>query len=219
MRNFMSFFLMRTALFCFATAMMIFNAHAQSQAIFSHEDQRHLSRVNVFFNTLKTLEGEFIQIDPRGREASGRFYIARPGSMRFQYEIPQSSAVVADGNWVAVQDSNGKFIDRYPLISTPLRFLLQDKVSLDKDARIEAILSSEHTLSITLSSQNVATLGKLTLNFALPHYELASWDVVDTQGNITRVAVGGLIYGNEYDETFFRIVENRVFDINKGDFE
>lgn len=195
------------------------HAFAQSQANLTPQERMQLSRVNVFFNTLKTLEGNFIQIDPRGREAKGRFYISRPGSLRFQYTSPQNSAVVADGNWVAIQDDKGKFIDRYPLISTPLRFLLQDKVNLDQDANIEAVLSNEYVLSITLSGKTAATPGKLTLNFALPDYRLDSWAVLDAQGQTTRVAVGDLEYGKTYNRSMFRIVENRVFNLETGRFE
>ena len=196
-----------------------FAASLQSAQAMSDEEKSHLRRVNVYFNTIGNMEGDFIQIDPQGRESSGRFFLSRPGKIRFQYALPSPSAVLSNGTWVAIQDSRGKNVDRYPLASTPLKFLLRDRVDLIKDTAIQDIQLSDDILSVTMAAKKPITPGSLTLNFALPNYNLVSWSVLDAKGNMTRVVIGNLAFDKTYPKKLFRIVENRTYNPDTGRLE
>ena len=39
------------------------------------------------------MTGEFVQFGPRGEQTGGKFYIQRPGKLRFNYEPPSGFRV------------------------------------------------------------------------------------------------------------------------------
>ena len=51
------------------------------------------------------MTGDFVQIDPDGVLSEGRFFLRRPGRIRFEYNAPNPALVIADGFWVGVVDS------------------------------------------------------------------------------------------------------------------
>src|SRR5215217_6358541 len=55
------------------------------------------------FSSVKTMSGEFVQFGPRGEQTGGKFFIQRPGKIRFNYEAPSSTTVVSDGRSVVVE--------------------------------------------------------------------------------------------------------------------
>ena len=54
------------------------------------------------FASVKTMSGEFVQFGPRGEQTGGKFYISRPGKIRFNYEAPSPMRVIADGKAVVI---------------------------------------------------------------------------------------------------------------------
>ena len=63
-----------------------------------------VERLNAYLNSFTTLQGNFIQHASNGRRLEGRIYIQRPGKMRFEYEPPTTTEVIADGTSVAIRD-------------------------------------------------------------------------------------------------------------------
>ena len=107
------------ALAAFGAAGPATGALAQSGA-----DARDLTRISNYLNGITTLEGDFVQIGPNGDLSEGRFYMRRPGRLRFEYRPPNPALVIADGTWVGVYDQKLETLDRIPLGQTPLALLL-----------------------------------------------------------------------------------------------
>ena len=70
------------------------------------------------------MQGEFVQFGPRGEQTGGKFFIQRPGKLRFNYDDPSPMRVIADGKNVAIGNTKLKTWDLYPLSKTPLSLLL-----------------------------------------------------------------------------------------------
>src|SRR5690349_1883222 len=79
---------------------------------FSPADQAELQRVSTYLNSLQTVEGNFVQLANDGRSARGTFYLKKPGRIRFEYDKPNPTLIVADGTTVAVQNSQLHTTDR-----------------------------------------------------------------------------------------------------------
>ena len=71
-------------------------------------DRIPLDEISRYFNSFTTAEGEFTQINPDGSLATGRIYIRRPGRVRFEYDPPEESLVMAGGGQVAIFDGRSK---------------------------------------------------------------------------------------------------------------
>ena len=62
-------------------------------------------RINAYFNNITNLQGNFEQIDSNNKRTTGRFYVQRPGKLRFDYAPPSTLRLVADGHFLAIEDS------------------------------------------------------------------------------------------------------------------
>jgi len=159
-------------------------ALAQSAA-----DARDLRRISNYLNANQTLAGDFVQVGPDGQVNQGRFYLRRPGRVRFEYDPPNPTLVVSDGFWVGVTDTSLNTLDRYPLSDTPLHLLLKEDVDLAREGAVKKIERAANQMRITAINPDDPSQGSITLVFTDNPLELRQWIVVDQQGLTTTVAL------------------------------
>lgn len=160
----------------------------------------------AYIESLTTLEGRFIQVAPDGRTSEGAFYLRRPGRMRFEYDAPSPILIVADGSWVVVQDTELETADRYPIRSTPLKYLLNKRIDWD-DLEVAELAEEPGAVSITLRSRDEETPGAITMAFDAPALSLRHWQVEDAQGLRTLVALSNVTAGGKIDPRKFVVEE------------
>src|SRR3990172_5959243 len=137
-------------------------------------------RINAYFNGITNLQGNFEQIDSTNKHPTGRFYVQRPGKLRFDYAPPSALKIVADGHFLAIEDGDLKTVEKYPLESTPFRLLLTDAVDLGRDARIVGVQSQEGSLAIALEDKGGQAAGQIKLFFDTgKELTLKQWVITD----------------------------------------
>ncbi|SDH75176.1 LolA family protein [Bosea robiniae] len=152
-----------------------------------------VERLNAYLNSFTTLQGNFIQHASNGRRLEGRIYIQRPGKMRFEYEPPTTTEVIADGTSVAIRDKRLATQDIYSIGQTPLKFLVREKMDLAREGTLKGASVDGDLLTVRLEDRS--TLGgtsKITLKFDLVANELRQWVVVDPQGYETSISLYNL---------------------------
>src|SRR6266545_462247 len=92
--------------------------------LIGEEQAKAVERINAYFNNITNLQGSFDQVDSNDKHTGGRFYVQRPGKIRFDYAPPSALRIVADGHFLAIEDSDLKTVEKYPIQSTPFRLLL-----------------------------------------------------------------------------------------------
>jgi outer membrane lipoprotein-sorting protein len=163
-----------------------------------------VQRINAYFNAITNLQGAFEQVDATNKHATGRFYVQRPGKLRFDYAPPSALRIVADGHFLAIEDADLKTVEKYPLETTPFRLLLTDVVDLDRDARIVGIEQQDGTLAIALADKTGDAAGQIKLYFETgPELQLKQWVITDAQGLTTRVTVNDVVVGRKVAADFF----------------
>ncbi|MEM1382572.1 MAG: outer membrane lipoprotein carrier protein LolA [Pseudomonadota bacterium] len=173
----------------------------------SGEDARDLARISNYLNGITTLEGDFVQIGPDGDLSEGRFYMRRPGRLRFEYRPPNPALIVADGTWVGVYDKSIGTLDRIPLGQTPLDLLLEDRVDLRRAGAVESIERSAGQMRVKAIDPDAPDQGSITMIFADNPLELRQWIVVDPQGLTTTVALSETRANVTLDPNLFFIAE------------
>ena len=148
-----------------------------------------LARISNYLNGISTLEGNFVQVGPDGDLSEGLFYMRRPGRIRFEYQPPNPSLIIADGFWVGVYDTLDNTLDRFPLSETPLDLLLRDRVDLRKEGAIQSIERSQGQLRVRAIDPDAPDQGSITMIFNDNPLELNQWIVIDGQGLATTVAL------------------------------
>jgi outer membrane lipoprotein-sorting protein len=172
--------------------------------LIGEQEAKAVQRINAYFNGITNLQGSFDQVDSTNKHTTGRFYVQRPGKIRFDYAPPSSLRIVADGAFLAIEDSDLKTVEKYPIQSTPFRLLLSDAVDLGRDARIVGVESEEGTLAISLEDNSGDASGSIKLVFDNgPDLQLKQWQITDAQGLTTQVTVNDLVSGRKVAADFF----------------
>ena len=163
-----------------------------------------LSAISAYFNGLKTAQGPFNQINDDGSLSSGTLYLHRPGRMRFQYDPPDDTVVVAGAGAVVIHDpKSNQPPETYPLKRTPLSIILARKVDL---ARANMVVDHrfDGTLTIvTAQDPENPEYGSIDLMFSDDPVELRQWVIRDGNGGKTTVIMGGLETGSELSNQLF----------------
>jgi outer membrane lipoprotein-sorting protein len=171
----------------------------------SDEERAVLSEISARLSAVDTMDGEFVQYNPNGDQLQGKFYIARPGRVRFQYDPPTTLSVVADGKSVLVFDKKLQTYDIWPLSQTPLRLLLDKSLDLANSDRVTRVGVAPDLVEIEMQDETKFSAGTLNLIFDRSTYELRQWTVTDQQGLQTMVALYNVETGKQLAADLFKI--------------
>ncbi|WP_400083773.1 outer membrane lipoprotein carrier protein LolA [Yoonia sp. R78084] len=168
--------------------------------------QLSLAQISAYLNQLQTAQGGFTQINPDGTLSTGQIYIKRPGRIRFEYNAPSDSLVMAGGGQVAVFDPRSNTgPDRYPLNQTPLSIILQNNVDLERADMVTNVVSDGTTTTVTAQDPDNPNYGSIQLVFTANPVELRQWIVTDEFGTETTVILNDLISGSVIRDILFNI--------------
>lgn len=166
-------------------------------------------RVASHFSSVKTMTGEFMQFGPRGEQAGGKFYLERPGKLRFDYDAPSTLKVIADGRNVAVGNGKLSTWDFYPLSRTPLSLLLADQIDL-QHRMVRDVREQNGLTVIVLGDKSIFGDQVITLMFDSKSFELRQWTITDAQGKDTTVILSNVRTGVQFARSVFRIPYDQI---------
>lgn len=177
---------------------------ALPQAATAAADPVAAQKIADHFSSVKTMMGEFVQFGPRGEQTGGKFFIQRPGKLRFNYDKPSPMRVIADGKNVVIGNVKLKTWDLYPLSKTPLSLLLSEKIDLGnkmvRDVKQEADLTT-----IVLGDKTIFGDSTITLMFDPKTFDLRQWTITDVQAKDTSVMIFNVQNGVQLDPSVFEI--------------
>jgi outer membrane lipoprotein-sorting protein len=174
-----------------------------SQFTAAPEQVAIIEKINGYFNNLKNLEGDFLQTDADDKRKKGKFFIERPGKVRFDYSLPSRQKIISNGKYLAIEDHDLNTTDRYPLESTPFRLLLTKEVDLMKDANILALDAGDNVVVVTLQDKEAGNGGQIRLFFDWPQLQLKEWIISDPQGLNTRIQLAEMQLNKDADPKLF----------------
>ncbi|NVP53854.1 outer membrane lipoprotein carrier protein LolA [Rhizobium sp. DBTS2] len=161
------------------------------------------------FASVKTMMGEFVQFGPRGEQTGGKFYISRPGKIRFNYEDPSPMRVISDGRTVVIGNRKLKTWDVYPLSKTPLKLLLGAQIDLSTKM-VRGVKEEDDLITIVLGDRGMFGTSTITLMFDPRTYDLRQWTITDAQGKDTSVMIFNVKTGVRLDQKIFAIPYNEI---------
>ncbi|MDB9801399.1 MAG: outer membrane lipoprotein carrier protein LolA [Loktanella sp.] len=175
-------------------------------AIPAMAQQLSLNQISQYMNGLQTAQGGFTQINADGTLSTGQIYIKRPGRIRFEYNAPDNSLVMAGGGQVAIFDpksNNGP--DRYPLNQTPLKIILERNVNFGQARMVTGHTSDGTTTTVTAQDPDHPEYGNIQMVFTANPTELRQWIVTDDVGSQTTVILNDMVAGGSIGEIKFNI--------------
>ena len=167
------------------------------------------NKITGHFNKVKTMTGNFIQIDPKGNQVEGRFFIERPGKMRFEYEKSYPLQIISDGDQVYVHNKKLKNWRNYPLSKTPVKLLLGDRITLDNKS-VRKVEDDAGLTIVTLGNKSVFGNQTIKMMFDSQTYDLRQWNTVDKQGGETQVLIFDVREGVRFAKNVFRVNKEAI---------
>ncbi|MCQ4162307.1 outer membrane lipoprotein carrier protein LolA [Roseomonas sp. GC11] len=174
-----------------------------------------LRRAEAYLNSITTLRARFLQIAQNGAAAEGTAFIARPGRMRFDYDPPEPLLLIASDGQFLYYDRELRQPSIVPVSSTPLAFLLRERISFGGDIEVLGVERQGGLAGITVRRKDAPSEGQLTLIFSENPMELRQWVVVDGQGRQTRVTLTAVETGMTLPRRLFTFNDPGFFE-NEG---
>lgn len=172
----------------------------------AHAEKIGIGELNSYLNGLTTVEAPFTQVNADGSISTGRLYIKRPGRVRFEYDPPDRSLVMAGGGQVAIFDAkSNQPPEQYPLSRTPLSLILGENVDLSRSRLVVGHVEQDAATRLALQDPDHPEYGTLELVFTPAPVELRQWVITDDLGGQTTVILGEMKKGGELAASLFSI--------------
>ena len=176
------------------------------RATFDATQKAALDKISAYLNTIHVLKSGFMQLGPEGQIDQGEFLLAKPGKLRFEYNPPTPTLIVATGGNIYIKNGRLNTVDRYSISDTPLALLLSDNVDLKSNQAVTGIDIRPDALVVHARTfNNRQQQGVITMVFSNPQIELRQWTVKDNQGGTTMVALRNPEPGAAVDEALFTV--------------
>jgi len=201
-------------LLIFITAIIIaFSAVAQNKPQGKNEvsnivdaNSADIRKIEKYLNSITTLATPFNQENSDGERASGMFYLARPGRLRWDYAPPTPILIVAKGSLVAYYDKELDEVSHISIDDTLAGLLTRKEISFGKDGvNLIDFKKENNEMQITVSQNDKEEQGNLTMVFSEGNIKLLRMEVVDSIGKTTSVAFDTLVYNKPLDKKLFAL--------------
>ncbi len=175
---------------------LLVGAFTVAMALPAAAERLSLGELSSYLNALKTATGAFTQINDDGTISTGRILIKRPGRVRFEYDPPDQTLVVANGDTVGIVDpKSNQRTQAYPLHRTPLSIILARNVDLTRARMVTGHTSDGTTTTVRAQDPAHPEYGNIELVFTGSPVELRQWVINDNAGSRTTVVLGDLTQG------------------------
>ena len=168
-----------------------------------------VTRAEVWFNKIKSIKADFVQVASDGTSAKGTLLFRRPSQMKITYRNKDGGKglqLITSKIWLHVDRPDEKLLTSYPLSETPLSLILAAKVSLRPDGYETRINSSSAgVLQILVTKEEGEGAGQLILEFSEKPFQFRRWIVVDAAGIKTSVTL--------YNLAFDTLIPNLAFKL------
>lgn len=173
------------------------------------QDASVAQKIANHFSSVTTMMGEFVQFGPRGEQTGGKFFIERPGKLRFNYDEPSPMRVIADGRNVVIGNRKLDTWDIYPLSKTPLSLLLASQIDLS-NKMVRGVKEEADLTTIVLGDKTIFGDSTITMMFDTKSYELRQWTITDAQAKDTSIMIFNVKNGVQFDEKVFAVPYDSV---------
>ncbi len=181
----------------------IATSHAHSAEDWKAAD---IKRIEDHLNGIKTLVSDFIQISPDGNASSGRFFLSRPGKLRWQYDPPVPLLIIANGSVMAYYDFELDTVSRVSTNSNIAGLLAREKIDLTGgDIVIKNLSHRDGSIRLTVIQKGEEDKGTFTFIFDNNPLALKKLEVIDSTKQLTAITLNNPKYGESLEKGLFEI--------------
>ena len=165
-----------------------------------------VTRAETWFNKIRTISADFVQVASDGTSAEGRLAFRRPSRMKITYGKGDELQLITSSVWLHVDRPDERLLTSYPISETPLSLILADKVSLRLDGYEARVLPSiAGIVRIEIGKDDGEGAGRLTLEFSEKPFQFRRWIILDAAGIETSVTLQNIVFDQPIANEAFKI--------------
>lgn len=170
-----------------------------------------IARVETYLSSLTTIVSDFTQTEANGTVSKGKFFLQRPGKMRWQYAAPTPILIVSDGKAITYYDAELDQLSYIGVDDTLAGFLAQKEIKLESKTTHMTSLTTgkDGAIRVTMVQKMRPDEGSLTLEFSGAPFQLQRMEIKDTTGQIAKVQLENTQFGAALDKKLFVFVDPR----------
>jgi outer membrane lipoprotein-sorting protein len=169
----------------------------------SEKDRSDLKRIETYLNSITTVKADFSQFSASGRSGEGRFWLSRPGRLRFLFNPPSRDLIVADGQNITFYDGQLGQAQSAPIDRTLANLFLRPDMRFSGDIAVTGFEHFANVFRVEIAQANDVSAGRLTMVLLDQPLTLRQWRVVDGQGTTTDVTLSNTQFGTQLDPQLF----------------
>lgn len=152
--------------FAIALILFLFSQSAYSVTI---------TQIESYLNSLHNVTADFVQIDTKGQQQQGKFFLSRPGKMRWQYETPRRTLLIINDKSLIYYDQQLDQVSYFKNKEDHLSWLTGKTINLGKlNAKLEQA-GKDLYLTIPKTKQR----GEIRLIFSKSNLKLIGFEMME----------------------------------------
>lgn len=162
------------------------------------------AQVENYLTNISSIVADFTQTSADGSIGAGKFFLKRPGKMRWQYNPPTPLLLLSDGKVVTYYDAGLDQVTYIGIDDTLAGFLTKKDIKLESDSiKLTELHHHNGVISVTIVQRKKPADGNLTLEFTDKPLEIKRMVAVDATGNATNVQFQNARFGPVIDDKLF----------------
>ncbi len=176
---------------------------------YSPERQEYdIARVENYLNSLTTMVADFIQYSPDGSKQTGKFYLSRPGKLRWEYSPVPPVVIVARNGSVTYFDKELNQVSHVTTDDPLANILTRKQIEISGDLKVVYLDKPKDKIVMSLAKRKNPSEGRVTFTLSDPDMQLQGIEVTDSAGNITKINFTKVALGVPIKNNLFYINQN-----------
>lgn len=187
-----------------------------SNIVYSADNEKieTINKIEAYLNNIKTLVANFTQIAPDGSEADGKFFLSRPGKIRWQYNPPNPTLIIFNNSLLTHYDYDLDQVSYASSEDNLSSILTKENIVFGKDIVATNIDDRNNIINITVNNPNKIDDGEINLIFNKNPIEIRKIELTNSTGQLTSIFLNDMIFDQILDKELF-IVKNPKYFKNK----
>ena len=136
------------------------------------------------WNEIKSMSGQFEQIDQEGNIFNGQFFFLKPFKSKFMYDGREED-IITNKSLMVVVDKESYQIDSFPIGDSILKKLLSEDILIENEFDIISLTDENNFYHLFLKVKDDKSDNQIKFVFDRDSSDLKKWEIYDEFGNKT----------------------------------
>ena len=136
------------------------------------------------WNKIKSMSGQFKQVDQDGNVLSGQFFFLKPYKSKFIYDGREED-IITNKSLMVVVDKEGYQIDSFPIGDSILKKLLSEDILIENEFDIISLTDENNFYHLMLKVKDDKSDNQIKFVFDQQSLDLKKWEIYDEYRNKT----------------------------------